>query len=196
MTQEMAKVKAVKFHNYKVELSENRNGMPVARLFKFITVGKNKGTYKSIEGFYFATEDKRTAWIKEKVKSISANIKGEAERREKNKLAAGSHPFKVGDALYASWGYDQTNIDFFEVVGIGAKSVKVRAIGQNYVTGSEGFMCENVTPAMGSYLGEAQTRIVKAYTNGENANYYVSNGRHSLSLYTSGDKGLYQSHYA
>ena len=34
--------------------------------------------------------------------------------------------FKVGDYVYNSWGYDQTNIDFYKVVGFaGKKSVKI-----------------------------------------------------------------------
>lgn len=35
---------------------------------------------------------------------------------------------KVGDFFYSSWGYDQTNIDFYKVVGLtpSGKSVKVQ----------------------------------------------------------------------
>lgn len=37
---------------------------------------------------------------------------------------------KVGDILYTSWGYDQTNIDFYQVTAtIGDRTVKARAIG-------------------------------------------------------------------
>jgi hypothetical protein len=32
---------------------------------------------------------------------------------------------KVGDFFSCSWGYDQTNVDFYEVVGLTAKSVKL-----------------------------------------------------------------------
>jgi len=33
---------------------------------------------------------------------------------------------QVGDFLVSSWGYDQTNIDFYKVVGVTAKSVKLQ----------------------------------------------------------------------
>lgn len=35
---------------------------------------------------------------------------------------------KIGDFLVASWGYDQTNIDFYKIVGItpSGKSVKIQ----------------------------------------------------------------------
>jgi hypothetical protein len=35
---------------------------------------------------------------------------------------------KIGDILSASWGYDQTNVDFYQVVAVTAASVKIRAI--------------------------------------------------------------------
>ena len=35
------------------------------------------------------------------------------------------HGFKVGDILYMSWGYEQTNLDFFKVVAVTEKSVRL-----------------------------------------------------------------------
>lgn len=40
---------------------------------------------------------------------------------------------KVGDILYSSWGYDQTNIDFYEVVEVKAKAVVIRKIESKVV---------------------------------------------------------------
>lgn len=51
--------------------------------------------------------------------------------------AVQAKPVEVGDIFYSSWGYDQTNVDFYEVVGLtpSGKSVKVRRIGNKYVSG-------------------------------------------------------------
>lgn len=39
------------------------------------------------------------------------------------------HTLKVGDILVSSWGYDQTNIDFYQVIRVvSSKSVEIRAI--------------------------------------------------------------------
>jgi hypothetical protein len=57
---------------------------------------------------------------------------------------------KVGDIFYASWGYDQTNVDFFEVVGVTAKSVKIVRTAQSVVTG-DGTPNEGVVPRKGSF---------------------------------------------
>ena len=47
--------------------------------------------------------------------------------------------FEIGDILYTSWGYDQTNVEFFQVVGKTAKTIKVREIGAD--VRETGFMC-------------------------------------------------------
>jgi hypothetical protein len=38
------------------------------------------------------------------------------------------HNYKINDIFYNSWGYDQTNIDFYQVVGVTAKTIKVKEI--------------------------------------------------------------------
>lgn len=44
------------------------------------------------------------------------------------KKASWVNPHKVGDIVYNSWGYEQTNIDFAQVVAVGERSVTIRAI--------------------------------------------------------------------
>ena len=45
-----------------------------------------------------------------------------------------THTLKVGDILKSSWGYDQTNIDYFQVVKlIGKTMVGLRAINGEMV---------------------------------------------------------------
>lgn len=39
-----------------------------------------------------------------------------------------SRKHTVGDILVCSWGYDQTNIDYYQVVGVTKSSVKIREI--------------------------------------------------------------------
>lgn len=49
---------------------------------------------------------------------------------------------KVGDFFYSSWGYDQTNVDFYKVVGLTAsgKSVRVQKWSQASDPSKEGGM--------------------------------------------------------
>lgn len=192
-----AKIKAIKFDGYKIELSENLKSKPVARLYKFLTVGKNKDTYKLLQGYYFSDEQRRETWVKEQISNIKNRIEETQKYKTAKKEAISGHNFKVGDCLYQSWGYDQTNIDFFQVVEVLPKSVKIRPISQIMVKGSDGFMCENVKPDKDGFTGEAMLRPVKAWVReGTKPTYSISNGRHSLSLYDYGERGVYQSHYA
>ncbi len=55
----------------------------------------------------------------------------------------------VGDIFSCSWGYDQTNYNFYEVVGLTGASVKVRPVRSNRV-GSSGQQ-NLVVPAKGQY---------------------------------------------
>ena len=39
-----------------------------------------------------------------------------------------THGVKIGDVFVESWGYDQTNVDFYQVTRVMPKSVEIRAI--------------------------------------------------------------------
>lgn len=41
----------------------------------------------------------------------------------------------VGDIFYSSWGYDQTNVDFYQVVAMTEKTVQLREIKAEMVEG-------------------------------------------------------------
>ncbi len=67
----------------------------------------------------------------------------------------------VGDFFYDSWGYDQTNIDFYEVVGLTGASVKVREV-RSKVVGSNGSQ-EEVVPVPGGFTGPSMTKRIQNY---------------------------------
>ena len=46
---------------------------------------------------------------------------------------------KIGDIFYSSWGYDQTNIDFYQVIAKTEKMVTARRIGANRVLAEHGY---------------------------------------------------------
>ena len=69
-----------------------------------------------------------------KAKMIAKNKSMMKKSREKENLEPEESPalVKKGDIFYNSWGYDQTNIDFYQVVDITktGKSVKLKEIEQ------------------------------------------------------------------
>lgn len=85
-----------------------------------------------------------------------------AYRAERRSERAKPHGFEVGHVLYASWGYEQTNIDFFQVTRIiGAHLVEVRAVTQIAAdTGNEPWMTGKVIPQPDGFTGEPLRRRV------------------------------------
>jgi len=63
---------------------------------------------------------------------------------------------ELGSIFSMSWGYDQTNVNFFQVVGITPASVKVKEIESKGVEGTSGFMCQNVVAVKDSFLKNSQ----------------------------------------
>jgi hypothetical protein len=63
---------------------------------------------------------------------------------------------KVGDILYSSWGYNQTNIDFYEVSKVTGSMVVVRRLEKRIVRRER--VEEYVVPVPGQYTGEPLRR--------------------------------------
>ena len=82
----------------------------------------------------------------------------EGARRWAASRAASKAPGRllgVGDILRASWGYDQTNIDYYEVTAlVGATMVEVREISKQSVETQS--MVGKCVPAPGEYIGPAK----------------------------------------
>ena len=69
-----------------------------------------------------------------------------------NATATATRP-AIGTALYCSWGYDQTNVDFYEVTAhIGKATIEIRPIGQALASAGRG--SDSVTPQFGNFTGE------------------------------------------
>jgi hypothetical protein len=103
---------------------------------------------------------------------VTEFLDGEVKRlaeREQHKAAKSAEQknfrtsLKVGDVLHYSWGYEQTNCEFYEVVEVSpsGKSVMIRRIAGAIVPGSEGYMSESLTAARGHYIGERMRKPVK-----------------------------------
>lgn len=66
---------------------------------------------------------------------------------------------QVGDMFVYSWGYDQTNVDAFQVVRVTEKSMWLRAIRTADVPGTQGFMCSKVVPLKDAWGEEKSHRV-------------------------------------
>lgn len=59
---------------------------------------------------------------------------------------------KEGSIFYSSWGYDQTNIDFYQVVKATAKTVWLRKL--NAKVEEKGFMSGDAIPVVNSFYDD------------------------------------------
>lgn len=87
-------------------------------------------------------------------KEQQKQVKLEARKRFLN-------PFKVGDIVHHSWGYDQTNCDFYQVVEVLKVSVILRKIGSKTVPGSEGSMCDSQMPDKDAFVEKGHHALTK-----------------------------------
>jgi len=97
----------------------NRVGQLCARVF----YGKCN---KAIIACYFRDAGQREKSIKVAFESRRAYLATKAEQRAKR--SAVTNAYKVGDLFKWTWGYDQTNVNYFEVIESKGRYVTVREI--------------------------------------------------------------------
>lgn len=111
-------------------------------------------------------------------------------KAERNK----PHNVKVGDIFRCSWGYDQTNIDFFECTKVIGAMIEVRPISQ--MSEENGFMSGECVPCQGSYKGDPMRKKVKMWNDEPSiAIYSYANAYRMKPIATIGNKPVFESSY-
>lgn len=111
----------------------------------------------ALKALRFRWHSKRRVWYGyTDEETARAAIEGKPTKAAKKSTAkANRFGVKVGDLFHASWGYDQTNNDFFQVVAlVGETSVRVREVNP---------VCEQVE----GVCWAAEDRVLCTNTNGE-----------------------------
>ena len=97
-------------------------------------------------------------WAEGKISSINQ----EAARKEKQKsLSKRLREFvNIDDVFYTSWGYEQTNIDYYKVVGFSGESTLrlIRIGSHNTQRDGSMSMCGVKTPDIHTEIGEVFTK--------------------------------------
>jgi len=77
----------------------------------------------------------------------------------KQQRAAFAHTLKAGDVLKAVWGYEQTNVDFYQVTALLGSMVEIRAIAQ--LTETTGHMTGIAGPKVNDFIGKPMRKRVR-----------------------------------
>lgn len=119
-------------------------------------IGFHGKARKSDFHHWFRSEEARQRHINDFLNARRGRAKMMADRKS---ARLRPHTLEVGHILVASWGYEQTNVDFYEVTKVtGARTVEIREIGSNIVSGDG--HAGKVIPASGQYTGPAMRKQV------------------------------------
>ena len=141
--------------------------------------------------YVFNSEDE----ITKKVSDLETRLKSWEDMKTKRKVERkeGRDKFiqdlKIGDLFYHSWGYDQTNIDFYQVTEINGKTFTMRPIRSKMVDGStySHGMADEVVPDKDNFIPDDQCHktLVKRSLSMEYGGMYktTENEKHYRSWY-------------
>lgn len=117
------------------------NGKPAAMVF----FGKQN---KPIFRHYYLGEKARDNAIRSAFEGRQASQEYTKKRRQER--VSWVPDYKVGEILHTSWGYDQTNVEFFEITEVKGKYVILREVAQERE--ETGYMTGNCSPKSGCFL--------------------------------------------
>lgn len=153
--------------------------------------------------FRFNTVERMHEKINETIQTRKNRQQELIERKAKQKELAeqysADHFFKIGDIVVNSWGYEQTNIEYYQVTKITKRQITVERIAGEMVENSmysHGMACE-VRPVKDAFLlgerNEKYTLTVKPH--GEKS-MSLTGGESYYHFYKHDGKPEYKSWYA
>lgn len=111
--------------------------------------------------YYFRSEPARDEYVSKFARSLQARAQDRAQRAEARKND--THGLMVGSILFSSWGYEQSNVDWYQVIAvISDKTVVIQKIAASIE--DTGSMCGNSRPVPGRFVGEPMRK--RATSNG------------------------------
>lgn len=96
---------------------------------------RGNGGHKPAFYYGFSNQQRAEVYAVEYVRQEQGRVQrraaATAEKRAKRAALKASDHWAIGDTVYTSWGYDQTNVDFFQIVALKERSVVVRQVAEN-----------------------------------------------------------------
>lgn len=139
--------------------------------------------------FRFQNEARLMAKIEE---TLSGFMQWDERKAKRKAERSRPHNVQVGDVFRCSWGYDQTNIDFYEVTKVLGAMVEVCEIGQ--MSEETLSMQGECVPAVGQYIGKPMRKKVNMCGDDASIRIYSFASAYKMKpLAKIGDKAVYES---
>jgi hypothetical protein len=127
----------------------------------------NKWRWSNYKKCWYTKQNEIAVEFAEKLINNKSESIQQAPAREEKQTIQG---VKIGDIFTYSWGYEQTNVDCYQVVGIKGKStVLLREIGSQFASSAGNSMAGNFTAVKDAFVNEEiiekRVRVWKNYNN-------------------------------
>lgn len=138
-----------------ITYEKNLEGIVIPYLISF------DGRRSKVTNYYrYNSKEQRQNTIDRIQKRLNEHLEYKASKKAKQ--SEGHSNINIGDVFRASWGYEQTNNNFYEVIGkVGKSTLEIREISQERI--EDGYMSGQCKPVKGQYISEV---IKKRLSNG------------------------------
>jgi hypothetical protein len=110
--------------------------------------------------FYrFKSVEQRNKEIEQTFARVQAKLDRKAQEKAKKSEAMLNHGVVAGDVFRCSWGYDQTNIDYYEVISVTGKTATICRIG--CLSEETGFLQGQSVPQLGAFIGKPKKKLIQ-----------------------------------
>jgi hypothetical protein len=179
--------KIMKLSKIRITLSTSQNEKPTLK-------ARGLKANNFFANYYFHTEEQRRKYLKRILRNAYANEKQKKSRRESRK----STPEKLakvqpGIIFYSSWGYDQTNVDFYQVKSVKGNFAIIQEIRQESEPGSSELMSSSVKGIKNAFIGDEIRKKIN-FNSWNNDPYFHFNGFNDANVWDG--KSKYCSWYA
>jgi len=120
--------------------------------------------------FIHRNEEQVDKYIEDNKRSNQTWEDKKAENKKKKSEFV--NPAKVNDILMSMWGYDQTNIDYYQVIEVKNKSVVIREIGFASME-NDGYGSDIVSPCLNKFTGKPMLKRVSGQYKDDPSQYCV-----------------------
>lgn len=141
---------------YKLLIEEDTN---VARLYKLSP--RSRLGQKKVYAYRFKDKEQMLQFVNEQYNNLLKSEQNKLVRKQEEKLRKEKDfkEVKVGDIFLCSWGYEQTNVDFYKLISLKGKKGVFQEVGYEEVEQTS-WCSANVKVNPDNLVGEPFTKML------------------------------------